>query len=157
MGASAPLQAWGAIERDPERRRRNGEEFGDYVRRTAITYRPQVGTCTTNRKFVAVVNPKLRVVGVEGLRVADACVMRTVPTGNTNAPSSVIGERVPDLVAGGYAPGARIRRHGHLPRRRSLGGGDASCIARVSCAYEPLCQKDAAPRMSREELPTIRL
>jgi choline dehydrogenase-like flavoprotein len=42
---------------------------------------------------MAVVDPRLRVYGVEGLRVADASVMPTVTTGNTNAPSIMIGER----------------------------------------------------------------
>jgi choline dehydrogenase len=49
---------------------------------------------------VAVVDPHLRVHGIDGLRVADASVIPTVPTGNTNAPSIMIGERVADFVAG---------------------------------------------------------
>ena len=46
----------------------------------------------------AVVDPRLRVHGIDGLRVADASVIPTVPTGNTNAPSIMIGERVADSV-----------------------------------------------------------
>jgi choline dehydrogenase len=49
----------------------------------------------------AVVDPLLRVHGVEGLRVADASIMPAVTTGNTNAPSLMIGERVAGFVAGG--------------------------------------------------------
>ena len=49
---------------------------------------------------MAVVDPRLRVHGVDGLRVADASVMPTVTTGNTNAPSIMIGERVADFVTG---------------------------------------------------------
>ena len=48
----------------------------------------------------AVVDPELRVRGVEGLRVADASVMPTVTTGNTHAPTTMIGERAADLVLG---------------------------------------------------------
>jgi choline dehydrogenase len=57
----------------------------------------------------AVVDPLLRVRGVEGLRVADASVMPTVTTGNTNAPSIMIGERVAEFVAGQAPPYATTR------------------------------------------------
>jgi len=53
---------------------------------------------------MAVVDPRLRVHGVEGLRVADASVMPTVTTGNTNAPSIMIGERVAEFVTRDMAP-----------------------------------------------------
>ena len=52
-----------------------------------------VGTCKMGTDEAAVVDPLLRVRGVEGVRVADASVMPTVTTGNTNAPSIMIGER----------------------------------------------------------------
>jgi choline dehydrogenase len=46
----------------------------------------------------AVVDPELRVYGVDGLRVADASVMPFVTTGNTNAPTIMIGEQASDLI-----------------------------------------------------------
>ena len=46
----------------------------------------------------AVVDPRLRVHGIDGLRVADASIMPMVTTGNTNAPSVMIGERVSDFI-----------------------------------------------------------
>ena len=46
----------------------------------------------------AVVDPELRVYGVDGLRVADASIMPCVTTGNTNAPSIMIGERAAELL-----------------------------------------------------------
>jgi choline dehydrogenase-like flavoprotein len=52
---------------------------------------------------MAVVDPELRVRGVEGLRVADASVMPEVTSGNTHAPTVTIGERASDLVASALA------------------------------------------------------
>jgi choline dehydrogenase len=47
---------------------------------------------------LAVVDPELRVYGVKGLRVADASIMPAVPSGNTNAPAIMIGEKCADLI-----------------------------------------------------------
>ncbi|HEV8459244.1 MAG TPA: GMC family oxidoreductase N-terminal domain-containing protein [Gaiellaceae bacterium] len=87
IGAS--LEDWGATERYPGTR-----DVPEYVRDTAITYHHQVGTCAIG----AVVDPRLRVHGLEGLRVADASVMPMVTTGNTNAPSIMIGERAAEFI-----------------------------------------------------------
>ena len=73
----------------------------DYVRRTAITYHHQVGTCRMGVDPGAVVDPRLHVHGIDGLRVADASVMPVVTSGNTNAPCLMIGERAADFIAGG--------------------------------------------------------
>jgi choline dehydrogenase len=73
----------------------------DYVRGTAVTYHHQVGTCRMGIDELAVVDPELRVRGIEGLRVADASVMPTVPSGNTHAPTVMIGERAAELAATG--------------------------------------------------------
>jgi choline dehydrogenase len=78
---------------------RTRDELRDYVRRTAITYHHQVGTCKMGTDEHAVVDERLRVYGVDGLRVADASIMPAVTSGNTNAPSIMIGERAGDFVA----------------------------------------------------------
>jgi choline dehydrogenase len=49
----------------------------------------------------AVVDPQLRVRGVDGLRVADASIMPVIPGGNTNAPTIMVGERAADLIRAG--------------------------------------------------------
>jgi choline dehydrogenase len=79
---------------------RSREALRDYARRTAITYHHQVGTCKMGIDALAVVDPQLRVYGIEGLRVADASIMPAVTTGNTNAPSVMIGERAGDFIVG---------------------------------------------------------
>jgi choline dehydrogenase len=78
---------------------RTAAELHDYVRRTAISYHHQVGTCRMGVDAGAVVDPRLRVRGVDGLRVADASIMPAVTTGNTNAASIMIGERVAAFIA----------------------------------------------------------
>ncbi|WP_345411657.1 GMC family oxidoreductase [Actinomycetospora chlora] len=74
------------------------EALTDFVRRAAMPYFHPAGTCAMGRHERAVVDPELRVHGVEGLRVADASVMPTIPSANTNAPTAMIAERAAELL-----------------------------------------------------------
>ncbi|MFB8788307.1 MAG: GMC family oxidoreductase N-terminal domain-containing protein [Potamolinea sp.] len=74
------------------------EDIKAYIRQNCdSTYHP-VGTCKMGTDSMAVVDPELRVHGVEGLRVVDASIMPTLTTGNTNAPTIMIGEKAADLI-----------------------------------------------------------
>ncbi len=97
---------WRGAELYPGRGRTLAEALRDYVRTTAITYHHQVGTCKMGVDELAVVDPELRVYGIDGLRVADASIMPFVTSGNTHAPTVMIGERAADLVS--RALGARL-------------------------------------------------
>ncbi|QDZ14655.1 GMC family oxidoreductase [Humibacter ginsenosidimutans] len=93
IGAQPALaEEWGAVEVYPGAGV-SDDDVEEYVRRTVVTYHHQVGTCRMGVDAGAVVDPRLRVYGVAGLRVADASIMPRITTGNTNAPAVLIGEQ----------------------------------------------------------------
>ena len=98
IGAASALADWGVTELYPGPSVDGTDTARAYVRKTAITYHHQVGTCKMGTDADAVVDPRLRVHGIEGLRVADASIMPKVTTGNTNAPSIMIGERAAEFL-----------------------------------------------------------
>jgi choline dehydrogenase len=98
VGEAKALSEFRAREIAPGPDVRTDEELLEYGMRNLITYHHQVGTCKMGIDNQAVVTPDLRVYGVPGLRVADASVMPAVTSGNTNAPSIMIGERAADFL-----------------------------------------------------------
>lgn len=89
----ALAESWGAQEIYPGPEVQDDEQLEEYIRNNAVTYHHQVGTCAMGVDERAVVDPELKVHGLTGLRVIDASIMPRITTGNTNAPSILIGEK----------------------------------------------------------------
>ena len=90
---SPPLARWSRGEFLPGPQHQSDEELADAIRQQAETIYHPVGTCRMGRDEMSVVDPQLRVRGVSGLRVADASIMPTLISGNTNATAMLIGEK----------------------------------------------------------------
>jgi len=79
------------------------EALLEFIRNTSETVYHPVGTCKMGRDPLAVVDSRLRVRGLDALRVVDASVMPTIPGGNTHAPTIMIAEKAADMIKASYA------------------------------------------------------
>jgi choline dehydrogenase len=96
--ATPPLRDIVVAELEPGPDIQTDDEIVDYMRNHGQTTYHPTGTCKMGRDPMAVVDEKLRVHGLKGLRVADASIMPTMTSGNTNAPSMMIGENCADMI-----------------------------------------------------------
>ena len=107
FAAAGPLAKHCTLEMAPGPAVRTDEELREFIRQDLGTLYHPVGTCAMGgdsrlaaSRLTSVVNPELRVRGVEGLRVVNASVIPALPRGNTNAPVIAIAERAADLICG---------------------------------------------------------
>ena len=106
IGQQAPLTSFTTREIAPGPNSRSNAEIDAHIRATAITVHHPLGTCKMARPSDpdAVVDPELKVLGVDGLRVVDASVMPDLIGGNINAAVIMIAEKGADLIRGLTAP-----------------------------------------------------
>ncbi len=80
---------------------RSDEELETFIRRTASTTWHPSGTCKMGKDPMAVVDDRLQVHGIDGLRVVDASIFPVIVSGNTNAPTIMIAEKAADMIVSG--------------------------------------------------------
>lgn len=92
------LDRYRAYEMNPGDRVQSDDEWLQFARENGQTTYHVIGTCKMGPDPMAVVDDRLRVHGIEGLRVVDASIMPTVPSGNTNAAVIMIAEKGADMI-----------------------------------------------------------
>jgi choline dehydrogenase len=92
------MDAFRGAEVSPGPGVQSDDEILDYIRANAQTAYHPVGTCKMGIDEMAVVDPQLKVRGMEGLRIADGSIMPTLMSGNTNGPIIMIGEKASDMM-----------------------------------------------------------
>jgi choline dehydrogenase len=97
VGNSALLKPF--VKREVMPGNLSGADLEAYLRDAAVTFWHQVGTARMGRDPMAVVDGRLKVYGIDGLRVADGSIMPRITTGNTMAPCVIIGERAALTIA----------------------------------------------------------
>ncbi len=98
LAATQPLKGYVAEEITPGPACASDDDFIAHCRQAGLSLLHAVGTCRMGVDDDAVVDPRLSVRGIGGLRVVDASIMPTIVSGNTNAATIMIGEKGADLI-----------------------------------------------------------
>ncbi len=98
LAATAPLSKLVDVEITPGPDVNTDSEILDFARRNGATIFHPSGTCRMGSDDAAVVDPRLRVRGIDGLRVVDCSIMPTLVSGNTNVPAMMIAEKAADMI-----------------------------------------------------------
>jgi choline dehydrogenase len=106
--STAPLSEAVGKELGPGAHVQSDEDMVQWICDNAETTYHPVGTCKMGSDPRAVVDDQLHVHGIEGLRIADASIMPTLTSGNTNAPSIMIGEKCAEMVLADAKAGAKV-------------------------------------------------
>jgi choline dehydrogenase len=102
------LDKYRAYEMNPGPKVQTDEEWLQWARETGQTTYHVIGTCKMGSDPMAVVDDRLRVHGIQGLRVVDASIMPTVPSGNTNAAVIMIAEKAADMIKAATTEDLRV-------------------------------------------------
>jgi len=98
VAESKPFDAFRGARLHPAPEARTDSDFGEFLRNNVQTLYHPAGTCKMGSDPMAVVDSRLRVRGIERLRVVDASIMPRVIAGNTNAPTIMIAEKAADMI-----------------------------------------------------------
>jgi len=119
IAGASPMRGLISEEMSPGQDVQSDDAILDFIRNTGQITQHMVGTCKMGTDPMAVVDERLRVYGISGLRIADASIMPTIISGNTSVPCMMIGEKCADMVladaasrdrgTGAAATGARDR------------------------------------------------
>lgn len=100
LAATAALKPYVAEEYRPGPKAESDEDLLEFARNYGATIFHPAGTCRMGNDSMAVVDSRLRVHGVQNLRVVDCSIMPTLVSGNTHAPVVMIAEKASDLILG---------------------------------------------------------
>ena len=98
--AQRAFDPYRGAEEEPWADARSDDAIDQLIRETAESAYHPCGTCKMGTDIMAVVDPECRVHGVDGLRVADSAIIPSIPSGNLNAPTMMIGEKAADMILG---------------------------------------------------------